>query len=347
MRCVRIHEHGGPEVLKHEEIDVPAIRADEALVRVKASAMNHLDIWVRRGVPGHEFPLPMIPGCDVAGVVEDVGSVVTGFAKGDEVVISPGVSCGACPECLHGRQSFCRSYGILGETRDGGNAEFIAVPGVNLIPKPENLSFVEAASIPLVFLTAWHMLVTRCGIRPGQTVLVHAGGSGVGSAAIQIAKMHGAEVITTASTKAKLDRAAELGADHLVNYAEEDFAKAVRRITGKRGVDVVFEHTGEATWPGSLKSVARGGAIVTCGATSGFTAVSDLRIVFFKQVSILGSTMGSLGEVLDVMDHVRAGRLRPVVDRTFPLSEVAAAHEYVEGREQFGKVVLLPEGGAA
>ena len=220
--------------------------------------------------------------------------------------------------------------------------DFHVVPGVNLIKKPANLPFVEAACVPLVFLTAWHMLVDRCGIKPGDSVLVHAGGSGVGSAAIQIAKLHGAEVITTASTRVKLELAEELGADHLINYEEEDFAKAVRRITKKRGVDVVFEHTGEATWPGSLMSVARGGKIVTCGATSGFQAVSDLRIVFFKQVSILGSTMGSMGEVLTVMAHVAAGRLRPVLDRAYPLADVADAHRHLEGREQFGKVVVVP-----
>lgn len=343
MRAVRIHEHGGPEVLRIEDVPTPEIRADEALVRVKASAMNHLDVWVRRGVPGHEFPLPITPGCDVAGVVEAAGELVREFRAGDEVVVSPGISCRACPECLAGRQSLCRWYGIVGETRDGGNAEFVAVPGVNLMRKPAALSFPEAASIPLVFLTAWHMLVTNGGVRPGSTVLVHAGGSGVGTAAIQIAKLHGATVITTASTKAKLDKAAELGADHLVDYSKEDFAKEVRRLTGKRGVDVVFEHVGEATWKGSLQSVARGGRIVTCGATSGFTAVSDLRIVFFKQVAILGSTMGSMGEMLEVMAHVEAGRLKPVLDRTFPMSEVADAHRYVEGREQFGKVVILPE----
>lgn len=342
MRCVRIHEHGGPEVLRIEETEVPAIRPDEALVRVEAAGMNHLDLWVRRGVPGHEFPLPIIPGCDIAGVVAEAGESVSGFASGDEVVVSPGTACMACRECLSGRHSLCRRYGILGETRDGGDAEYAVVPGVNLIAKPADLSFAEAACVPLVFLTAWHMLAGRCRVKPGDTVLVHAGGSGVGSAAIQIARLHGAEVITTASSRAKLDRAAELGADHLIDYTETDFAKEVRRITRKRGVDVVFEHTGEATWPGSLMSVARGGKIVTCGATSGFHAVCDLRVVFFKQVSILGSTMGSLGEMLEVMEHVRAGRLRPVLDRTFPLTAVAEAHRHLEAREQFGKVVLLP-----
>jgi len=342
MRCVRIHEHGGPEVLVHEEVERPEIRPDEALVNVRASGMNHLDIWVRRGVPGHPFPLPLVPGCDMAGVVEEVGEVVRGFEPGDEVVVSPGVYDPAERQCLSGRHNLSPSYGIFGETRDGGNAEYCAVPGVNLIPKPENLSFDEAACIPLAFLTAWHMLVDRCGVKPGDDVLVHAGGSGVGSAAIQIAKLFRATVITTASSKEKLDKAAELGADHLVNYEEEDFAKAVKRITGKKGVEIVFEHTGEATWPGSLRSVAWGGKIVTCGATSGFEAVSDLRIVFFKQISILGSTMGSAGEVLDVMDHVAAGRLRPVLDRTFPLSEVGEAHRWVENREQFGKVVIRP-----
>ncbi|MEN8151378.1 MAG: zinc-binding dehydrogenase [Planctomycetota bacterium] len=343
MRCVRIHEHGGPEVLVPEEIDPPAIRADEALVRVKASAMNHLDIWVRRGVPGHPFPLPIIPGCDMTGVVEEVGDVVNGFAPGDEVVVSPGYFDPAERRSLEGRHSLSPSYGIFGETRDGGNAEFCAVPGVNLIRKPANLDFVEAASMPLAFLTAWHMLVARCDVRPGQFVLVHAGGSGVGVAAIQIAKLHGAIVITTASTREKLDRAADLGADHLIDYSSQDFAKEVRRITDKRGVDIVFEHTGEKTWPGSLKSVAWGGKIVTCGATSGFQAVSDLRMIFFKQISILGSTMGSAAEVIEVMDHAAAGRLKPVVDRTFPLADVADAHRYVEDRSQFGKVVIRPE----
>ncbi len=342
MRCVRIHEHGGPEVLRHEEVATPAIRADEALVRVKACGMNHLDLWVRRGVPGHKFPLPLIPGCDTAGVVEAVGAAVTGWKPGDEVVVSPGFACMACEECLAGRHSLCRRFGIFGEMRDGGNADFVAVPGANLVKKPANLSFPEAAAVPLVFLTAWHMLVTRAAIRPGQTVLVHAGGSGVGSAAIQIAKMWSATVIATASTAAKLARAKELGADHLVNHRERDVAEAVREFTGRRGADVVFEHTGEGTWDTSMKSVARGGTIVTCGATSGFKAVCDLRVVFFKQVSILGSTMGSLGEVLTVMGHVAAGRLKPVLDRTFPLSQVADAHRYLEAREQFGKVVLIP-----
>ena len=343
MRAVRIHEHGGPEVLRHEEVEVPGITASEVLVKVKASGMNHLDLWVCNGVPGHKFPLPIIPGCDFAGVVEEVGDAVSGVSAGDEVIVSPGHSCGRCRECLTGRHSLCRHYGIFGETRDGGNAEYMSVPAVNLIEKPENLSFTEAACIPLVFLTAWHMLVARCEIKPGDTVLVHAGGSGVGSAAIQIAKLFNAEVITTASSTRKLEQAASLGADHLINYEEEDFAKRVREITGKRGVDIVFEHTGEATWKGSLMAVARGGKIVTCGATSGFNAVSDLRIVFFKQVAILGSTMGSLGEVLDVMEHVKAGRLRPVLDRTFPMSEIAEAHRYLAAREQFGKVVILPE----
>ena len=270
-----------------------------------------------------------------------VGAAVSGFAPGDEVVVSPGFACYRCAECLSGRHSLCRRYGIFGETRDGGDAEFIAVPGANLIAKPANLSFVQAACVPLVFLTAWHMLVTRAGVRPGQTVLVHAGGSGVGSAAIQVAKLFNATVIATASTDAKLAKAKELGADHVVNHRERDFVEAVREFTGKRGADVVFEHTGEATWEGSMKAVARGGTIVTCGATSGFNAVCDLRVVFFKQVSILGSTMGSLAEVLEVMGHVAAGRLEPVLDQTFPLEEVAEAHRHLEGRGQFGKVVLV------
>ena len=342
MKGVIIRDHGGPETLRVEDLPDPVARAGDVLVEVKATALNHLDIWVRKGVPGHTFPLPLVPGNDVAGVVLETGDGVDRFERGDEVVLAPGVSCGVCEACLSGRDNMCRSYGILGESRDGGCAGKIAVPLANVMPKPANLSFEEAASMPLAFLTAWHMLVDRAKIRPGETVLVHAGGSGVGSAAVQIAKMWGATVIATAGSAAKASRAGELGADHAIDHSKEEWVKSVRSITGKKGVDVVFEHVGEATWEGSLRSLARHGRLVTCGATSGHEVKVDLRHLFFKSISLLGSTMGTKGEVAELLRHAAAGRLKPVVDRVLPMDEVAEAHRLIEERRVFGKVVLVP-----
>jgi NADPH:quinone reductase-like Zn-dependent oxidoreductase len=342
MRAAVVRAHGGLEAVSVEDRPVPEISADHALVRVKAAGMNHLDVWVRRGVPGHAFPLPMVLGCDFAGVVESVGSAVRNAKPGDEVCVAPGHSCDHCAACLSGHDHLCRDYGIFGETRDGGCAEFAAVPAANLLPKPSRLSWEEAAAWPLAFLTAWHMLVARCALRPGETVLVHAAGSGVGSAAVQIAKLWGAVVIATAGGPAKCARAKDLGADHVVDHLAGDWVRAVRELTARRGVDVVFEHVGQATWEGSVRSLARGGRLVTCGATSGFEAQFDLRALFFKNLSFLGSTMGSRGEVWEVARHIEAGRLRPVVDRVMPLAEVREAHRVMESRGQFGKVVLVP-----
>ncbi|MCG3135031.1 MAG: alcohol dehydrogenase [Planctomycetes bacterium] len=340
MRAAVVREHGGIDKVELADVPVPEPRADQALVRVKAAGLNHLDLWVRRGVPGHPFPLPMILGCDFSGVVESVGSAVRNAKPGDEVCVAPGFSCGTCASCLSGADNLCRHYGIYGETRDGGCAEFAAVDAANLLPKPPEMSFTDAASWPLAFLTSWHMLVARAALRPGEWVLVHAAGSGVGSAAVQMAKLLGARVLATASTDAKLARAKELGADECVNHAKEDVFQAVRRITAKRGVDVVFEHTGAATWETSVKSLVRGGRLVTCGATSGFDAKFDLRVLFFKQLSFLGSTMGSRAELWTVLDLIRQGKLRPVVDRVLPLAEIREAHRAMEAREQFGKVVV-------
>ncbi len=343
MKAVVVHEHGDVDKLVFEERPDPEPRPDEVLVRVRATAMNHLDTWVRRGVPGHAYPLPMIPGCDVAGEVVGRGELVAdSVADGARVAVSPGLSCMRCPACLSGRDQLCRKYGILGETRDGGYAELVAVPAANLLPMPDGMSFEDAASVPLVFLTAWHMLVDRAALRPGETVLVHAAGSGVGSAAIQIARLWGARVIATAGSDAKLAKARELGADETINYTETDFAKEVKRLTDRRGVEVVFEHTGSATFPGSMKSLAWAGRLVTCGATSGHEATVDLRAVFFKSISILGSTMGSKGEMHEIWKHVGAGRLRPVIDRVMPLEQVREAHRHMAERAQFGKIVLTP-----
>jgi NADPH:quinone reductase-like Zn-dependent oxidoreductase len=342
MKAVTVREHGGRDKLIVEQLAEPEVGPGTIRLRVRACALNHLDIWVRKGLPNLRLTYPHILGADIAGEVEAVGPGVDGALVGQRALLSPGVSCGVCRECLAGRDNLCRSYGILGESRDGGYAELITVPAANLLPYPDPLEFTDAAAVPLTFQTAWQMLVEKARVRPGETVLVLAAGSGVGSAGLQIAKLHGATVIATASSGAKLERAKELGADHVVNHAEEDLVAAVRRLTGRRGVDVVMEHVGAATWASSIKVCATGGRVVTCGASSGWDARTDLRHVFFRQISILGSTMGSKSVLFDVVDHVRAGRLRPVVHSVLPLEEAAEGHRILEEREAFGKVVLVP-----
>jgi NADPH:quinone reductase-like Zn-dependent oxidoreductase len=342
MKAVIFSQHGGPEVLKLADVADPNIKANEVLIEVRACALNHLDVWVRGGLPGIKIPLPHILGDDVAGVVREVGELVTWIKPGDEVMIQPGISCGHCAECLAGRDNMCDEYDMIGYRRDGGYAELLSAPGVNVIPKPRNLSWPEAAALPLVTLTAWHMLVTQARVQPGEDVLVHAAGSGVGSLGIQIAKLRGARVIATASSEEKLAKARELGADDTINYTADDWPKEVRRLTHGRGVDVVFEHTGAATWPGSIVSLKKGGRLVTCGATSGFDARTDLRQVFYRHLTILGSMMGSKAELLAAMKFIESGQIRAVVDRTLPLAEARQAHELMEDRAQFGKLVLVP-----
>jgi len=335
-------EHGGPEVLKHTSVPDPEAGADEVLVEVRACALNHLDVFVRGGLPGITIPLPHILGNDVAGVIRRAGELVDWVQPGEEVILQPGVSCGHCAACLAGNDNFCPQYDILGYRRDGGYAEMIVAPAVSVIPKPRNLSWEEVAAVPLVTLTAWHMLVTRAQVQPGEDVLIHAAGSGVGSIGIQIAKLRGARVIATAGSDEKLAKAKELGADEVVNYSPEDWPKQVRQLTDRRGVDVVFEHTGSATWPGSLVALKNGGRLVTCGATSGYDARTDLRQVFYRQLSILGSFMGSKAELIAAMKFIESGAIKPVVDRVLPLSEARRAHELMEDRAQFGKLVLVP-----
>lgn len=343
MRAVVVREHGGPEALRLEERPVPEPGPGQVRVRVAAVALNHLDVWVRRGVPGHPFPLPLVPGCDIAGTLDALGPGAAAAAKpGDPVLVAPGVSCGTCGECARGDDHLCRRYGILGETCDGGCAEYAVVPAANLLPFPKGLRPEQAAALPLVFLTAWHMLVVRARVRAGEDVLVHAAGSGVSSAAIQIAKVHGARVIATVGSAAKVEKARALGADEVVNYREADFAAEVRRFTGKRGADVIVDHVGPDTWEGNIRSLAKGGRLVLCGSTSGFEVRTDTRFLFFKSLSILGSTMGSRGELFEVLRLVEAGRLRPVVDAVLPLAQVAEGHRRLEAREVFGKIVLVP-----
>lgn len=342
MKAVVVREHGNPSVLETAEVSDPIIKANEVLIEVRACALNHLDVWVRRGLPGIEVQLPHILGNDISGVVRNAGELVTWVGEGDEVILQPGVSCGHCIECLRGHDNLCPEYDILGYRRHGGYAELVAAPGINVVSKPRDLSWEQAAALPLVTLTAWHMLVTRANVQPGEDVLVHAAGSGVGSLGIQIAKLRGARVIATAGSDEKLAKATELGADEAINYTREDWPKEVRRLSGKQGVDVVFEHTGSATWAGSVSSLKKNGRLVTCGATSGYNASTDLRQVFYKHLTILGSFMGSKSELLEAMRFVERGQIRAVVDRVLPLSEAAKAHELMEGRAQFGKLILVP-----
>ncbi|HEU4384824.1 MAG TPA: zinc-binding dehydrogenase [Anaeromyxobacteraceae bacterium] len=342
MKAVTMRAHGGPEVLQLEDLPDPEAGPGQVLVRIRAVALNHLDVWVRQGWPGLVLAWPHVPGSDVAGVVEAVGAGVAGVGAGDEVVLNPGVSCGRCEMCLAGLDNGCRRYAILGEHVSGGYAERLAVPAANVLPKPENLSFDEAACLPLVFLTAWHALVSRAQLKAGETVLVQAAGSGVGSAAVQIAKLLGATVIATAGSDDKCRKALGLGADHAVNYETEDFLARAKALTGKRGVDVVFEHVGKKTWEKSILCLVSGGRLVTVGATTGWDPLTDLRHVFYRQLSVLGSTMGSKGELFQVLKFVERGKLRPVLDRVLPLAEAARAQQLLASRAQFGKIVLNP-----
>jgi len=342
MKAVVIHEHGGLDKLSYEDVETPSPAQDEVLVQVKACALNHLDLWVRKGVPGQRMPLPMIPGCDVAGVVKKTGAMVRGLRAGDRVVIAPGLSCGRCTPCLTGRDNLCYSYGIIGENRDGGCAEFLCVPAVNVIPIPGKLTFNEAAAIPLCFMTAWHMLATRAQVKPGEDVVVHAAGSGVSTAGIQIAKLLGARVIATAGSDGKLKKAREMGADEVINYRKLDFFVELKRLTHKTGVDVIFDHIGADTWQANIKSLKPGGRLVICGVTSGYEVATDLRYIFYRRLSILGSTMGTKGELLQIMNLVERGMLRPVIDSTYPLKEIGAAHARMESRKAFGKIVVNP-----
>ncbi len=342
MKAVTIRSHGGPEVVNLEDLPDPQPSAGQVVVAVKAAALNHLDIWVRKGWPGLTLSFPHVLGSDVAGVVESVGAGVDGVKAGDQVVVNPSLGCGRCERCLSGEENLCRRFAILGEHVSGGQAQRLAVAARNVLPKPARLSFEEAAAVPLTFMTAWHALVRRAKLRPGETVLVHAAGSGVGVAAVQIAKLLGARVIATAGSDAKLEKAKALGADEVVNYETQDFAKEVRRLTDKKGVEVVFEHVGKKTWEKSILAAAIGGRITTVGATTGYDPLTDLRHVFFRQISILGSTMGTAGDLLEVLRFVGEGKLRPVVDRVLPLADARKGQDLLSDRAQFGKVVLVP-----
>lgn len=340
MKAVIFEEHGGPEVLHPADVPEPQIGPGEILLRVRACALNHLDLWIRKGIPGIEVPLPHISGSDIAGEVAKVGAGVNQPRAGDRVLLNPGLRCGQCQHCAAGQDSLCRQYTLFGYKVDGGYAEYVKAPAGNAFPIPAFMNFEEAAAFPLVYLTAWHMLITRASLKPGESVLVLGAGSGVGGAAIQIAKASGARVIATAGTEAKLAKAKQLGADEAILHGDREWSRDVRQMTNKRGVDVVFEHVGQKTWDESLKSLAPGGRLVTCGATTGYDGKIDIRYLFSRQLSILGSYMGSRLELASALEFAERCKLKPVIDRVFPLAQAADAQRRLESREQFGKIVL-------
>ncbi len=342
MRALVLRAHGGLDQVSLEALPDPQPAPGEVRVRVRAAALNHLDLWVRQGWPQLKLTFPHVFGSDMAGEVDAAGAGVPASLLGARVVIVPGLSCGGCPHCLAGDDNLCRSFRLLGEHLSGGQAELVTVPARNVLPLPDGLSFVEAAALPVTFQTAWHMLTAQAPVGPDSWLLVHAAGSGVGSAAVQIGKLFGARVVATAGSEEKCEKARALGADVTVNHAREDFAQVVRRVTGQRGVDVVFEHTGAATWEKSLRALATGGRLVTCGATTGHDVNIDLRFLFTRQVALLGSTMGTRAELATVLDLAGQRRLRPIIDRVLPLSEGVRAQQLLESRQAFGKIVLEP-----
>jgi len=340
MKAVRIHSFGGPEVIKIDDIPVPEPEKENVVVEIRATAMNHLDLWVRRGGPTHL--LPMTLGSDGAGIVHKTGSGVTRFKIGDEVLIQPLWYCGNCKSCNSGKENYCSKFGIFGEDRNGTQCEYFIVPERNLFHKPNNISFEEAAAFPLVGQTAYAMLVTRADIQKDETVLVWGAGSGIGSMAIQIAKHRGCRIIATGGTQEKIEHALEIGADYGINHFKEDVLSRIKEITNGTGVDVVFEHVGEATWNTSLRCMNKGGRLVTCGATTGPEVKLEIRHLFFKQQSIMGSTMGNADAFKNVYKMVENGSLKPTIDKIYKFEDAALAHEYLENDHNFGKVILAP-----
>jgi len=341
MKAIRIHEHGGADVLKWDDIPKPELSVNQILVDIKATSLNHLDIWVRKGIPG--VPLPLITGSDAAGIISEVGDGVKKSRIGEKVMIQPLIFCGKCASCNKGKENLCKSMGIMGENCQGVNAERITVKESQAIPFPDQLSFEAAASFALVAQTSFQMLVSRANLQAGEFVLIWGASSGVGSMGIQIAKAMGATVIAIAGTNEKCEKAGSLGANHILNYKTEDILGEIKSLTNGKGIDVVFEHVGQETWDISMKSLARGGRIVTCGATTGFEANLNLTHLFFKQQSILGSTMGSKSSFDGALALLNEGKISPVIDRIFPITEIQSAHKYLESGKQFGKVVLSYE----
>ncbi len=340
MKAVRIHGHGNEDVLVWEEVSLPEVKDDQVLVEIKAAAINHLDIWIRKGIPG--VSLPMIIGSDGAGVIAEIGKGVDKFNLGDEVIINPLLFCGTCPSCLNQQENQCYSMGILGETTNGTNCEFIALNQRNLIKKPSNISFETAASFPLAGQTSYQMLINRAKLKKDDIVFIWGASSGVGSFGLQIAKAYDCKVIATGGSKKKCKYASKLGADLTLNHYKDDIVSLVKDYTKGKGANVVFEHSGFETWSTSMKILSRYGRLVTCGSTTGPKVSIDLRYVFFKQQSILGSTMGTLSALNGIMNFVKDGVVVPVVDKVFSMENIADAHRHIENSNQLGKVVLIP-----
>jgi NADPH:quinone reductase-like Zn-dependent oxidoreductase len=352
MKAVVFEEHGGPEVLNYTDIPEPEPKPYEVLIEVKAAGANFNDIWARRGMPGMKVIFPHVSGSDVSGVVKALGSEVTGVGfgsssleVGDEVVVHPGLSCRTCDFCVTGQEFFCRQFRIWGfqsGPNDGGHSEYVTMPAVNVLPKPKNLSFEEAASMPLVLETAWRMLVSRAKIQPGEHVLIWGGVGGLGTMAIQICRMFGANPIPVVGGAEKVAKAEQLGAVNVIDRKSQDVVAEVKAITNKAGVDVVFEHSGEETWPTSMAALRWGGRIVVCGASTGFAAVTDLRFLWNKQQNLLGSHLSNKAELSAALKAVEAGAIKPVIDQVMPLSEVGRGQALMEELRVQGKVVFVP-----
>lgn len=356
MKAVVFEEHGGIDKLQLRDIPEPVVSPNEVLIRVRASACNFNDIWARRGLPGMKVILPHVSGSDASGQIAALGSEVAseantgGFSNldlhvGDEVVVHCGISCRVCDACTNGQEYFCKQFKIWGFQTgpyDGGHAEYIKIPAVNVIPKPKNLTWEESASMPLVLVTVWRMLVTRARIRPGDFVLVLGAAGGLGVMAVQICRLYGAHAIAVGANEEKLQLARSLGAEYFINRRTQNIAEEVKKITNGRGCDIVFEHVGEATWQQSIMSLKWGGTLVTCGATTGFIGPTDIRFLWNKQMNFLGSHLGSKAELMDAMRFVESGDIKPVVSQVLPLGEIGRAQEIMENSDVTGKIVLVP-----
>ena len=340
MKAVFITEHGGIDKIKFDEVKKPVISSKEVLIKLKAASLNHLDIWVRQGILGIKVEFPHILGSDGAGVVEEAGQEVKNVKIGDKVLLNPGISCNTCEFCSAGEHSLCPAFHLLGEHVNGTYAEYVKTPFENVHRIPENLSFEEAASFPLVFLTAWRMLISKARLLPGETILILGIGGGVSSAALLIAKHTGARVIVTSGDNNKIEKSKQLGADIAINYNKKDFAKEIRNLTQKRGVDVLLDNIGSVTWIKSLSSLARGGRLVTCGATTGANPQTDIQRIFWNQISVLGSTMGNRKEFLQILNLFEVNNLKPVIDSVFLLKDFREAQKKMEEKKQFGKIVI-------
>jgi NADPH:quinone reductase-like Zn-dependent oxidoreductase len=340
VKAVFFREHGGLDRIEYGELPNPVPGPGKVRVRIRAGALNHLDIFVRNGIPGIPVALPHVMGSDGAGVVESVGPGVTRVKPGDEVVLNPGVNCGDCEFCLMGEHSLCVTFHLLGEHVAGTFAEYVVAPAVNAYPRPASLTWEESAAFPLTYLTAWRMLVTKARVKPGESLLIIGIGGGVAVAALQIAKLLGLTVFVTSGSGEKLARAKGLGADAGIDHSAADFAREVRKLTGKRGVDVVLDSVGKATWRQSIAAAAKGGRLLTCGATTGTDPQTDLGRIFWNQLTVYGSTMGTHAEFAEMLRIFRDGKAKPVVDRVFPLPQAREAQQHLEEKRQFGKVVL-------